>query len=53
MRYIFNAVKDMTRSDKIVYLKSLSPDDKKKYNNFMVYQRVLKQPNKDRVAYNA
>ena len=52
MSDIFNAVKDMTHPDKIVYVKSLSPVDKKKYDNYMVYQRVMKGRNKDRAKYN-
>ena len=52
MADIFETVKDLSRSDKIAYLKSISADDKKKYDNFMVYKRVLKSRNKDRQKYN-
>ena len=48
----FNAVKDMGRADKIAYLKSISAEDKKEYDNFMVYQRALKARIRDRQKYN-
>lgn len=52
MSDIYNKVKDMGRGDKIAYLKTLTADQKKAYDNYMNYQRVLKNRNKDRKAYN-
>ena len=52
MAEIHQGVNDMGRADNIAFLKSISLDDKKKYNNYMTYQCVercvLKQRNKDR-----
>ena len=52
MADIFETVKDMNRSQKIAYLKNLSPDDRHKYDNFMNYQRILRLRNKNRQIYN-
>jgi len=52
MSDIYNKVNDMGRGDKIAYLKTLTADQKKAYDNYMSYQRVLKNRNKDRTKYN-
>ena len=51
MSAIYERVKDMNRSDKMAYFKTITPEEKKAYNNFL-YQRVLKQRNNDRAKYN-
>ena len=52
MSEIYNKVKDMSRGDKTAYFKTITEDQKKAYDNYMNYQRVLKNRNKDRKAYN-
>ena len=52
MSAIYERVKDMNRSDKMAYFKTITPEEKKAYNNFLTYQRVLKQRNNDRAKYN-
>ena len=52
MAEIFEAVRDLSRSDKINYLKTLSSDDKRKYDNYLAYKRVLKRRNNDRQKNN-
>ena len=52
MSAIYERVKDMTRGEKTAYFKTIAPEEKKAYNNFLTYQRVLKHRNKDRTKYN-
>ena len=52
MSAIYDRVKDMTRGDKMAYFKTITPEEKKNYDNYINYQRVLKQRNKDRTKYN-
>lgn len=52
MTQSFEIVKNMSRGDKMAYLKSITPEEKKAYDNYMNYQRVLKGRNKDRAKYN-
>ena len=52
MSAIYEIVKDMGRGDKMAYFKTITAEEKKSYDNYMNYQRVLKQRNKDRAKYN-
>ena len=52
MSAIYEKVKDMNRTEKMAYFKTITPEEKKAYNNFLTYQRVLKQRNNDRAKYN-
>ena len=52
MSDIYEKVKDMNRTEKIAYFKTITPEEKKAYTNFLNYQRVLKQRNADRAKYN-
>ena len=52
MSAIYDNVKDMSRGDKTDYFKTITAEQKNAYDNYMSYQRVLKQRNKDRTNYN-
>ena len=52
MSAIYEIVKDMGRGDKMAYFKTITAEEKKSYDNYMNYQRVLKQRNKNRTKYN-
>jgi type I site-specific restriction-modification system R (restriction) subunit len=52
MSAIYDKVKDMSRSDKMAYFKTITKEEKKAYDNYMNYQRVLKSRNNDRAKYN-
>ena len=52
MSNIYDVVKDMGRGDKMAYFKTITAEEKIAYDNYMNYQRVLKQRNKDRTKYN-
>ena len=52
MSAIYDKVKNMGRGDKMAYFKTITAEEKKAYDNYMNYQRVLKGRNKDRAKYN-
>ena len=52
MSAVYEKVKNMGRGDKMAYFKTITAEEKKAYDNYMNYQRVLKQRNKDRAKYN-
>ena len=52
MSDIYEIVKGMGRADKFAYFKTISSEQKKAYDNYMNYQRVLKSRNKNRAKYN-
>ena len=52
MSSIYEIVKDMGRGDKMAYFKTITAEEKKSYDNYMNYQRVLKGRNKNRTKYN-
>ena len=52
MSAVYEKVKNMGRGDKIAYFKTITAEEKKAYDNYMNYQRVLKGRNKDRAKYN-
>ena len=52
MSAIYDKVKDMSRGTKTAYFKTITAEQKKAYDNYMNYQRVLKQRIKDRTKYN-
>ena len=52
MSAIYDKVKNMGRGDKTAYFKTITAEEKKAYDNYMNYQRVLKGRNKDRAKYN-
>jgi hypothetical protein len=52
MSAIYDKVKNMGKGDKVAYFKTITAEEKKSYDNYMNYQRVLKGRNKDRAKYN-
>ena len=48
MSAIYEKVKNMVRGEKMAYFKTITAEEKKAYDNYMDYQRVLKGKNKDR-----
>lgn len=52
MSAIYEKVKNMVRGEKMAYFKTITAEEKKAYDNYMNYQRVLKGRNKDRAKYN-